>query len=237
MPLRSIFLAASICALVGFPSAADASTLPTSASLEDSCIAEATLTNSETGKSIEIPLHHCLTHVASDRVETPPNKGSAPDTHTERRNDLQSFTASQEITVNIEDLESIAEAPSTMGRGGSVSPLSIIGGSNTKGVVVARLNIDYDLAGQNVRVNRYYGTLTQSYPTTYFEKSLDGGDGIGFGHHSIHRANIPSSFSYSTGWGYVEKGVGSLAPAGHLTVRFAPDGMAQTTLEVHVSIP
>ena len=230
---RCMILTAAISTLITLPPAAHASDMQGPSSLASSCSLTATLTNEETGRSLELPASSCQVFQRNeDSTPLQIANGSDYDTDTPHQN----FTVSDEISITTEDLELIANTIPKAEGPGTITPLSTVGGSNTKGVVTARLNINYDLAGTNVRVNRYYGTITNNYPTTFLEKSLAGGDGIGFGYHTIHRSNIPASYSYSTGWGYVPKGVGSLAPGGHLTIRFAPDGMAQTTLEVHVSI-
>lgn len=68
----------------------------------------------------------------------------------------------------------------------------------------ATISINYDRAGDKIRVNRVYGSWSSSNNQIYFNnREVHYGDGDLYYGHSEHKYPSNNSFSYTTGWPYV----------------------------------
>ena len=112
------------------------------------------------------------------------------------------------------------------------------GNSVTKYPARISLWIDYSTREINrvkkIKVVRYRGKMTASYPTTFSRSNLYGRDTARG--HQIRKRNVPRTFSYKTGWGYVDyrPGTGANGTYGILDTYMTPQGMA--TLPVSVAV-
>lgn len=112
--------------------------------------------------------------------------------------------------------------------------------STTENGVVATISINYDRSGDDIRVNKVDGSWTPSSDWVYLNnREVHYGDGVPFGGHSDHKYPTTNSFSYTTGWGWVQwYPASATAMSGARAFSSAIvgiSGMAHYTVEVFVT--
>ncbi len=77
--------------------------------------------------------------------------------------------------------------------------------STTTTDVTASISINYDRQGDKIRVNKVYGSWKPATSMIEISKrEVHYGDGVPLGGKSDHRYPTSNSFSYTTGWGWVD---------------------------------
>lgn len=108
-----------------------------------------------------------------------------------------------------------------------VSPFIIGGGNTTSGGVTAKLYVDYDISTDNkkVRLNKVYGSWAPS-SSMYLvsNRKVDAHTGYMIG-KKISKTPTSNTFSYTTGWGYNERGFDILAPRAWSSATVKVSGM------------
>lgn len=104
------------------------------------------------------------------------------------------------------------------------------GGQQNEAGVTAKLNVDYDVSGNNekVRLNKLYGSWTPSsslYSLT--NRSVGAHSGVPYGKR-ISKDPTSNSFSYTTGWGYNDRLWGDSAPRAWSSAKINISGMTAT---------
>lgn len=140
----------------------------------------------------------------------------------------------------------IQTQPGSVLEGGGIALFKTAGGTQGTGSASARVTVDYDtrtVSGKReIRINRVYGGWTPLQSgVTFRSREVFYGAGIPMsGAYSATRTPTSNSFSYATGWGWVEHypvlpACGS-GPRAFTSARFGVSGMASFTLEVFVTI-
>ncbi|MCR4830464.1 MAG: hypothetical protein K5883_03325 [Pseudobutyrivibrio sp.] len=140
--------------------------------------------------------------------------------------DDNSYTKKTEITFSI---------PQT-----GIPPLAT-GTSVTETDVKATISINYDRAGEKVRVNSVSGSWEPSSSHIFMtNREVHYGDGSAIKGHSDHKYPNKNSFSYKTGWGWVdwypnvvEAGSGARA---YSSATVNVSGMTPHTIEAFVKV-
>lgn len=112
--------------------------------------------------------------------------------------------------------------------------------STTENGVVATLSIHYDRSGDDIRVNKVDGSWTPSSDWVYLNnREVHYGDGVPLGGNYAHQYPTTNSFSYTTGWGWVQwYPASATAMSGARAFSSAIvgiSGMAHYTVEVFVT--
>ncbi len=135
------------------------------------------------------------------------------------------------VTVTV-DAESAPSLVSPMREGGSTA--------GTKDISAA-INVDYDLraSGQEVRLNRVWGSWTKkTSQISIWSREVHYGDQNTAGHVG-HKYPTANSYSYTTGWGWVEHDpqvpIGGAGGRAFSSAKYGISGMATFTIEVLVT--
>lgn len=77
--------------------------------------------------------------------------------------------------------------------------------STTTTDVTASISINYDRQNDKIRVNQVYGSWKPEVSLIEIsERQVDYGDGAWIGGHSAHQYPTSNTFSYTTGWSWVD---------------------------------
>lgn len=189
-----------------------------------------TVTNNETGKSkITKPGENFnLPSLSTYNDQTP---SLSIDTLGEN-----SSVTGYEVFIPIEGDTSLVESADS----GMISILSDLGTVKTDGGVTARLNVNYDVSGDKIRLNRLWGSWTPS-SSMYSLSSRRAEAHAGVASSPVNKITkfpTTNSFSYTTGFGYNIFIGGQAAPRAWSSAVSSVSGMSATyTIKVEFTYP
>ncbi|NLJ98912.1 MAG: hypothetical protein GX320_06575 [Tissierellia bacterium] len=135
------------------------------------------------------------------------------------RSNEESMTVGYDIFIPVEDLNPKG-----------ITPLDTTGGSKTSGGITARLYVNYDVSSNNerIRLNRVYGSWTPKSSLYYLtNRVVNAHSGAIYG-KKLTKYPTSNSFSYTTGWGYNYRALGSASPMAWSSAKAHVHGMTLT---------
>ena len=112
--------------------------------------------------------------------------------------------------------------------------------SSTETDVKATITITYDRSGDKIRVTKVSGSWVPSTSQIFLNnREVHYGDGVPFGGHSAHQYPTNNTFSYTTGWGWVDwypaSSDGFSGARAYSSAVVQASGMASHTIEAFVT--
>lgn len=143
-----------------------------------------------------------------------------------------SKTLNYDVLIPLDEIAGTLEDPSI------IRPLDITGGSKTAGGISAKLNVDYDVRGETIKVKRVYGSWTPTSSMYYVStRKVEWHSGVYWGNQLLrHPPN--NSFSYTVDWNYNQFAFGQASPRAWSSAKGHISGMTSTyTISLEVAFP